>query len=54
MEKVLKQEFIRAYVEEYGAAAWEAKTEEEKSQTLHELLGSFLTVARRSGERRTA
>jgi len=46
-EKVLKNELIKAYVEAYGAQAWESKTDAEKSETLHELLGSFLAVARR-------
>ena len=46
-EQVLAQELIKAFVSEYGADAWNSKSEEEKSATLHELLGSFLTVAKR-------
>lgn len=46
-EQVLAQELIKAYVNEYGADAWNGKSDEEKSATLHELLGSFLTVAKR-------
>lgn len=46
-EQILAQELIKAYVSEYGADAWNNKTEEEKSATLHELLGSFLTLAKR-------
>lgn len=46
-EEVLKQEMIKAYVAKYGVDSWVNKTEEEKSDTLHKLLGSFLTVAKR-------
>ena len=46
-EQILAQELIKAYVSEYGADAWNSNSEEEKSATLHELLGSFLTVAKR-------
>ena len=47
-EKALAQELVKAYVEAYGQEAWNRQTEEEKSKTLHELLGSFLTVAKRN------
>lgn len=47
-EKALAQELIKAYIEAYGHDAWNKQTEEEKSATLHELLGSFLTVAKRN------
>lgn len=46
-EQVMTQELIKAYVEAYGADAWNGQTEEQKQETLHELLGSFLTVAKR-------
>lgn len=47
-EEVIRTELIKAYVEAYGMEAWETKTAEEQQETLHELLGSFLTVARRN------
>lgn len=46
-EETLRVELIKAYIETYGADAWNNKTETEKSETLHKLLGSFLTVAKR-------
>ena len=45
--ETLKEELIKIYVEEYGQTAWTNKSEAEKSQTLNELFGSFLTVAKR-------
>ena len=48
-EQVMKQALIEAYISEYGAEAWNNQTEAEKSETLHKLLGSFLTVAKRRG-----
>ena len=47
-EETLKQELIKAYISEYGREAWESQTADERQTTLHELLGSFLTVARRA------
>jgi len=47
-EKILKQELIKVYVEEYGADSWTMKTAEEKSETLHELLIAFLGAARKA------
>lgn len=49
-EQVLKEELIKAYTEAYGQEAWISKSDEEKQSTLHELLGSFLTVARNRAE----
>lgn len=46
-EKAMKNALIGAYIEAYGDNAWNSKSEEEKQETLHELLGSFLTVAKR-------
>ena len=46
-EETLRTELIKAYISEYGETAWASKTEQEKSETLHELLGSFLAVAAR-------
>lgn len=45
-EKVMANALIEVYVKAYGADAWNGKSEEEKAETLHELLGSFLTVAK--------
>lgn len=47
-EGIMKEMLINTYIEAYGADAWNNQTEEEKSNTLHELLGSFLTVAKRN------
>lgn len=47
-ETTLKNELVKAYTEAYGRQAWENKTEEEKQQTLGELLRSFLTVSKRA------
>lgn len=47
-EQTMKEELIKAYVEEYGPEAWNTKTETEKTITLHELFTSFLTVAKRT------
>lgn len=49
-ERTLKEALIKVYVEEYGLDAWTVKTEEQKAETLHELLGSFLTVAKREAQ----
>ena len=46
-EEAIKEQLISTYIEAFGADTWNSKTEEQKSQTLHELLASFLTVARR-------
>jgi len=45
-EKVMANALIEVYVKAYGAESWDSKSEEEKTETLHELLGSFLTVAK--------
>lgn len=45
-ENTLKTELIKAYTDTYGADAWNRMTEQERSNTLHELLGSFLTVVK--------
>lgn len=45
MEQVLRSELIKAYIEAYGAEAWNRQTDEEKGQTLHNLFMSFLKVA---------
>ena len=45
-EETMKTELIKAYTEAYGAEAWESKTETEKSETLHDLLMSFLNAHR--------
>lgn len=45
-EKAMANALIQAYVNAYGEEAWESKTEEEKTETLHNLLGSFLTVVK--------
>lgn len=45
-ENTLKAELIKAYTDTYGADAWNRMTEQERSNTLHELLGSFLTVVK--------
>ena len=50
-EKVFVNELVKAYIEAYGVDSWNAKTEEEKSETIHELLGSFLTVAKKRAGR---
>lgn len=49
-EATLKEALINVYVEAYGLDAWTGKTEEQKTETLHELLGSFLTVAKRNAQ----
>lgn len=51
MEEMMRTILVNTYIEAYGAEAWESKTAEEKSETLHELLGSFLTVAKRRAQR---
>jgi len=43
--KIMETELIRAYTDEYGVDAWESKSDSEKSETLHSLLMSFLSVA---------
>ena len=45
-EETLRNELIKAYVETFGLDSWNNKNEIEKSETLHELLGSFLAVAK--------
>lgn len=45
-ESTLKEMLISTYIEAYGTEAWTSKTADEKANLLHELLGSFLTVAR--------
>lgn len=45
-EKAMANALIGVYMEAYGENAWNSKSEEEKQETLHELLGSFLTVAK--------
>ena len=45
-EKGMANALIQAYVNAYGEEAWESKTEEEKTEILHNLLGSFLTVVK--------
>lgn len=49
-ENTLKESLIRTYVETFGQDAWTEKTEEQKTETLHELLGSFLTVAKKRAQ----
>ena len=44
-EEVLKVELIKTFIGTYGANAWNTKTDAEKSETLHDLLMSFLKVA---------
>lgn len=46
-EETMRTALIDAYISEYGEHAWLSKSEEEKFQALHELLCSFLTVAKR-------
>lgn len=50
--ETMRVELIKAYIAEYGFESWQGKSEEEKSATLHELLGSFLTVAKRRAQGR--
>lgn len=50
-EEAMASELIKVYVEAYGEDAWTSQSDEEKAQTLHELLGSFLTVAKRHSAR---
>ena len=45
-EETLKNTLIKAYTDEYGMDAWTSQNEQEKSQTLHELLDSLLAAAR--------
>jgi hypothetical protein len=44
--RVFEKQMIKAYVDEYGKDAWESKSDEEQSELLHELITSFLTVAK--------
>ncbi|MBP3773204.1 MAG: hypothetical protein J6I53_11030 [Treponema sp.] len=46
-EETMASELIKVYVDAYGIEAWTSQSDEEKAQTLHELLGSFLAVAKR-------
>lgn len=46
-KETLRTELIKAYIENYGADRWNNMTEEERTETLGQLLGSFLTVAKR-------
>lgn len=46
-EETLRTELIKTYIETYGADRWSNMTEEERTETLGHLLGSFLTVAKR-------
>lgn len=45
-EETLKNTLIKAYTDEYGTDAWTSQNDQEKSQTLHELLDSLLTAAK--------
>lgn len=47
-EETLKRELIKAYIEAYGAESWTAKTDVEKSETLHDLLVAFLRAGRKA------
>ncbi len=49
-EETLKNELIKVYIDAYGTEAWTSQSAQEKSQTLHEILGSFLTVAKRHSQ----
>ena len=44
-EEVLRVELIKTFIGAYGEDAWNAKTDAEKSETLHDLLMSFMKVA---------
>ena len=43
-EEVLRVELIKTFIGAYGEDAWNAKTDAEKNETLHDLLMSFLRV----------
>ena len=45
-ENAIKEALIKTYIEEYGEEAWTSQTAKEKSETLHLLLHSFLTVVK--------
>lgn len=47
-EETLKRALIDTYCSEYGEDTWNRKTDTEKAETLHELLCSFLTVAKKT------
>lgn len=49
-ENTMKEALIKTYIEEYGEEAWTSQTAEEKSETLHLLLHSFLTVVKRNAQ----
>ena len=46
MEKAL----LSVYIETFGREAWDKQTEEERRETMHNLLGSFLTTAKEASE----
>ncbi len=48
-EETLRVMLIKTYIDAYGFEAWDGKSDAEKTETLHELLGSFLAAARKRG-----
>ena len=44
-ERTLRDALVDVFVETYGRAAWDSKSDDEKSETLHQLLHGFLKVA---------
>lgn len=49
-EEAIRQALIEVYVQAYGEKSWITKTSEEKSETLHQLLMGFLSVAKKKYE----